>query len=129
MSCAGGMFPTWEESPESQAGVHFPFPTRVGNFGKFPTRSFPVLASPCGTPPLGGRLPDHAMHADHGARHQLEREEAALLDPARQLDVERKIAAEAELIVVLRIADQDDAAVALQARLRHRVPHQRLAVS
>src|SRR6266446_4679237 len=31
MTCAEGMFPTWEESPESQAGVHYRFPTRVGN--------------------------------------------------------------------------------------------------
>src|SRR5438067_13429136 len=34
MTCTGGMFPTWEESPKSQAGVHYPFPTRVGSFGK-----------------------------------------------------------------------------------------------
>src|SRR5947209_19777999 len=31
------MFPTWEESPESQAGVHYRFPTRVGSSGKLPT--------------------------------------------------------------------------------------------
>jgi len=35
--CLRGVFPKWEESPESQAGVHFMFPTRVGNSGKFPT--------------------------------------------------------------------------------------------
>ncbi len=45
------------------------------------------------------------MHADHGAGDQLEGEEAPLLDPARQLDVEREVAAEAELIVVLGIAE------------------------
>jgi hypothetical protein len=28
------MFPTWEESPESQAGVHYPFPRVVGSCGK-----------------------------------------------------------------------------------------------
>ena len=49
--------------------------------------------------------------------------------PSRQLDVERQIAAKAELVVVLGIADQDDAAVAQHARLRHGVPHQRLAVA
>ena len=74
-------------------------------------------------------LSDHAVHADHRAGDQLERQEAALLDPAGKLDVERQIAAEAELVVVLGIADQDDAAVAQHARLRHRVPHQRLAVA
>jgi hypothetical protein len=30
------MFPIWEESPESQAGVHYQFPTPVGSSGKFP---------------------------------------------------------------------------------------------
>src|SRR4029450_12610079 len=74
-------------------------------------------------------LPDHAVHADHRARHQLERQEPPFLDPAGKLDIEREIAAKAELIVVLGIADQDDAAVAQHARLRHRVPHQRLAVT
>jgi hypothetical protein len=69
------------------------------------------------------------VHADHRAGHQLERQEAPLLDPAGQLDVQRKIAAEAELVVVLGVAHQDDAAVAQHARLRHRVPHQRLAVA
>ena len=44
------------------------------------------------------------MHADHRAGHQLQREEAALLDPAGQLDVEREVAAKAELIVALGIA-------------------------
>jgi hypothetical protein len=34
MSCAAGMFPNWEESPESQAGVDYPFPAAVGNCGK-----------------------------------------------------------------------------------------------
>src|SRR5438105_162464 len=33
MTCAGGMFPTWEESPESQTGVHYLFPKAVGNCG------------------------------------------------------------------------------------------------
>ena len=28
------MFPAWEESPESQAGVHYRFPRAVGNGGK-----------------------------------------------------------------------------------------------
>src|ERR1044071_6827288 len=31
------MFPTWEESPERQAGVHYRFPTRVGSSGKLPS--------------------------------------------------------------------------------------------
>src|ERR1051326_7916859 len=34
MSCDGGRLPIWEESPKSQAGVHYPFPTAVGNSGK-----------------------------------------------------------------------------------------------
>jgi len=31
MTCTEGVFATWEESPENQAGVHYPFPTVVGN--------------------------------------------------------------------------------------------------
>src|SRR5579871_2317160 len=104
MACAGHTFPTWEESPKSQAGVHYPFPTRVGNSGKL----FPASAPPRRAPLLLQRLADHAVHADHRAGHQLEREEAPLLDPAGQLQMQRQIAAEAELIVVLGVADQDD---------------------
>src|SRR5437868_5889588 len=52
------------------------------------------------------RLADHAVHADHRAGDQLERQEATLLDPAGELDVEGEVAAEAELVVILRIADQ-----------------------
>src|SRR5690348_4589147 len=32
--CRRGGLPSWEESPESQVGVHYLFPTRVGNSGK-----------------------------------------------------------------------------------------------
>src|SRR5207237_1867596 len=30
----GGGAGIWEESPGNQAGVHYPFPTQAGNFGK-----------------------------------------------------------------------------------------------
>jgi hypothetical protein len=33
-TCTEGWRAAWEESPESQAGVHYRFPTRVGNPGK-----------------------------------------------------------------------------------------------
>ena len=59
------------------------------------------------------------MHADHRSRDQLEREKATILDPARELDVEREIAAEAELIIIFGVADQDDPTVALHPGLRH----------
>src|SRR5690349_13470582 len=85
---------------------------------------------------LGGPLPaarrpvlrglpfaDHAVHADHRPGDQLEGEETTLLDPAGKLDVEREIPAESELIVVFGVPHEDDAAVSLHARLRHRVPH------
>src|SRR5258708_13448734 len=118
MSCTGGWREFWEESPKIQAGVHFTFPTRVGSFGNFPA-SMP----PRRRPSLGHRLSNHAVHADHRARDQLERQEAPLLDPPGELDVDPQVATKAELIVVLGIAGHEYPAVAPPPGLRHRLPH------
>src|SRR5215475_2821804 len=48
MVCAGGRLSTWEESSESQAGVHYRFPTQWETLGNFPASRCSSVDHPSG---------------------------------------------------------------------------------
>src|SRR5882757_221623 len=62
MTWSRGWRDFWEESPEVQTGVHYPFPSRLGSSGKLPIFKPPtrMISGDVGTKAAPDQSPSHS---------------------------------------------------------------------